>query len=161
MKHIYSYFNCFFIFLSILLLSACSTPKTTIPIDLNIIAAENLNPDYENRASPIVLRIYQLTHIDTFDKNDFFTLYENDKAILAKDLLYREEVEITPGQKILNKGFEIERNSNFIAVLAAYRDLDKSQWKSIFKIDHDKSLPPLTIDLKKFEVSIKPSKSSK
>ncbi len=139
------------------MLSACSTPKTSIPIDLNIIATENLNPDYKNRASPIVLRIYQLTHIDTFDKNDFFTLYENDKTILAQDLLYRKELEIIPGQKILNKVFEIQRKSNFIAVLAAYRDLDKSQWKSIFKIDHDKNLPPLTINLKKYEVILKPS----
>jgi len=114
-------------------------------IELSISASEQLNPDIESRPSPIVLRIYQLTHIDTFNNSDFFALYENDQTLLAQDLKYREELEIQPKHSKI-KRLEISPDSKFIAVLAAFRDLDKAQWKSFVEID-PLNLQPLKIDL--------------
>ena len=160
MKLYHSPFNLLMVLFGTLYLISCSTTPEpaepeTIPVPLSILASKNINPDFKKRASPIVIRIYQLTHIDTFDNNDFFTLYENDQTVLAKDLLYREEIEITPGQEITRKAFEVHRKSKYIAVLAAYRDLDKSQWKSIFKFNPAIEQEPLQIDVNEFEVLIK------
>ena len=121
-------------------------------MELTITASEKLNPDIENRASPIVIRIYQLTHIDSFNNSDFFALYENDQSILAKDLKYREEMEIKPSL-ISSKSLEINPNSKYIAVLAAFRDLDKAQWKSILKID-PLNLQSLKLNLGEFDVTL-------
>jgi len=123
-----------------------------ITMELTITASEKLNPDIENRASPIVIRIYQLTHIDSFNNSDFFALYENDQSILAKDLKYREEMEIKPSL-ISSKSLEINPNSKYIAVLAAFRDLDKAQWKSILKID-PLNLQSLKLNLGEFDVTL-------
>ena len=154
---------------AVFILSACGGGETTIPapppltINLTITAAENLNPDLENRASPIVIRIYQLTHIDTFDNSDFFALYENDQNLLAKELKFREELEIKPNQSSI-KTFDLSSGSKYIAVLAAFRDLDNAQWKSFLLIDPliDRSIDPLNLQPLKIEVgkstiTIKPS----
>jgi len=145
----------------IILLSSCGTsggPPEPITIDLTISASKNLNPDIEKRASPIVIRIYQLTQIDTFNNSDFFALYENDKSILAKDLSFREEFEIKPSQSN-SKPFAIHSTGKYIAVLAAFRDLDKAQWKSFLEID-PLNPPSLKIDLEEFKVSISAHKGN-
>jgi len=142
-----------------LFLSGCGifggTPDP-ITMELTITASEKLNPDLENRASPIVIRIYQLTHIDSFNNSDFFALYENDQSILAKDLTYREEMEIKPNLTS-SKPLEINPDSKYIAVLAAFRDLDKAQWKSILEIDPF-NLQPLKLNLGEFDVTLSVNK---
>jgi len=140
---------------TLLMLSGCGitggTPEPTT-LDLAISASKQLNPDIEKRASPIVIRIYQLTQIDTFNNSDFFALYENDQNILAKDLKFREELEIKPDQSMI-KTLEINSASKYIAVLAAFRDLDKAQWKSFVEID-PLNPKPIKIELDEFKVLI-------
>ena len=136
------------------MLSGCATSGDTNnpAIDLSIIASGQLNPDIENRASPVVLRLYQLSHIDTFNNSDFFALYENDQTLLAQDLKYREELEISPGHSG-TKPLEIFPDTRFVAVLAAFRDLDKAQWKSVIEIDPG-NLQPVKVSLDEFTVFI-------
>lgn len=131
-----------------------SIAPRSISIALTTAASKQLNPDLEKRASPIVIRIYLLTHIDTFDNSDFFALYENDKSILEKDLKFREEMEIKPGQST-SKALEVTPDSRYIAVLAAFRDLDNAQWKSFLKINH-LNLQSLRIELGESTVNIDP-----
>jgi len=158
-KHIYSIFKHLTFFSAIFLLYGCGTSGGTpepIIMDLEISTSDKLNPDIENRASPIVIRIYQLTHIDSFNNSDFFALYENDQSLLAKDLKYREEIEIKPNQTI-TKPIEINPSSKYIATLAAFRDLDKAQWKSILEID-PLNMRPIKVNLGEFNISIMQNK---
>ncbi len=159
MNRIFSIFKVILSLSVLFVLSSCGTsggPPEPITINLTISSSDNLNPDIEKRASPIVIRIYQLTQIDTFNNSDFFALYENDKSLLAKDLTFREEFEIKPGQSN-TKPFVIHSTGKYIAVLAAFRDLDKAQWKSFLVIDPLEP-PSLKIDLKEFKVSISSQK---
>ncbi len=124
----------------ILLLTSCSFgPEPSVPppppapakpviISVNIKSGKNLNPDLEGRSSPLVVRIYQLENIATFNTSDFFALYENDQSLLAKDIKYRDEFEIKPDQN-LDKKFELQQGSRYLAIFAAFRDLDHAQWK--------------------------------
>jgi type VI secretion system protein VasD len=102
-------------------------------VQLNLAASNNLNPDIEGRASPLVIRIYQLESIAAFNNSDFFALYENDQALAGKDIKYREEQEIRPGQKISSK-HALQSGARYIAILAAFRDLDHAQWKSFIEM---------------------------
>ena len=143
---------------TIFILSGCgifggTSEPEAITVDLIISASKKLNPDMENRASPIVIRIYQLTQIDTFNNSDFFALYENDQTLLAKDLKYREELEIQPGQSTTTS-LEVSANSKYIAVLAAYRDLDKAQWKSFLEINPI-NLQPMKIEVGESAIILK------
>jgi len=140
--------------------SGCSLSRGTneLATSLSISASEHLNPDIDNRASPIVLRIYQLTHIDTFNNSDFFALYENDQSLLAKDLKFREELEIKPSESSI-KTLNINPDSKYIAVLGAFRDLDNAQWKSFLAIDQF-NLQAFKIELGKSTIIIKTSPKS-
>lgn len=155
MKRFFSYLKVILSIYIFLILSGCGTSggaPEPIEIELAISSTKNLNPDIDDRASPIVIRVYQLTQIDTFNNSDFFALYENDKTLLVNDLTFREEFEIKPDQSI-TKPFQVFPSGKHIAVLAAFRDLDKAQWKAILEID---PLDPdsLKITLEEYKVSI-------
>jgi type VI secretion system protein VasD len=115
--------------------SAATSAPAPIPftVELKLAAGSDLNPDIEGRASPLVIRIYQLESISAFNNGDFFALYENDQALIGKDIKYREELEVRPGQKISNK-HERQAGARYIAVLAAFRDLDQAQWKAFVEM---------------------------
>lgn len=112
-------------------------PKPIL-ITLDLKTGKNLNPDIEGRASPVVVRIYQLENMSAFNNSDFFVLYENDQSLLAKDIKYREELEIKPDQK-LKKTIQLQEGGHFLAIFAAFRDLDHAQWKTFYEIkpNHD------------------------
>ena len=112
-------------------LTACSSsPWTLFPTKINaqVLASFEVNPDANNRPSPLVIRIYELKSISAFNDADFFKLYDEEEATLGGDLLSREEFEISPG-----KGHEIIRTAHeqarFFAVIAAYRNIDKARWR--------------------------------
>lgn len=121
-------------------------------VQLNLAASNNLNPDIEGRASPLVIRIYQLENIAAFNNSDFFALYENDQALAGEDIKYREEQEIRPGQKISNK-HEQQSGAHYIAILAAFRDLDHAQWKSFIEMKPGEN-EVFNVSLDKSSVSI-------
>lgn len=99
-------------------------PKVVIRIE----AGSNINPDMMGRASPVVLRIYELKSDDIFNNADFFALYDNDAAILGGDMAARDEMEIPPGEKVgIEK--ELDMEVRYIGVMAAYRDLDNAVWR--------------------------------
>lgn len=121
-------------------------------VELKLAAGNELNPDIEGRASPLVVRIYQLESLAAFNNSDFFALYENDQALVGKDIKYREELEIRPGQKIVNQ-HERQSGARYIAVLAAFRDLDHAQWKASVEMKPGQN-EVFSITLDKASVSI-------
>ncbi|WP_198014445.1 type VI secretion system lipoprotein TssJ [Methylobacter marinus] len=131
--------------------SSTATPEPFM-VELNLAATNELNPDIEGRASPLVIRIYQFESIAAFNNSDFFALYENDQAQVGKDIKYREELEIRPGQKISDKQ-ERQPGARYIAVLAAFRDLDQAQWKAFIEMKADQN-EVFTVNLDKTSVSI-------
>ena len=83
-------------------LMACSTPPPKpqpVNLKLNITASADVNPDAQNRPSPVVIRIYQLKDDAAFKGADFFALYDKEEATLAAALVSRVEFELAPGEK--------------------------------------------------------------
>lgn len=98
-------------------------------LDLALVTTPTLNPDSTGRASPLVVRIYALRSITEFEKADFFSLYEKDEQILAADLVKREELILKPGDTVTQPR-EFAPDVQFIAVLAAFRDVERSTWRA-------------------------------
>lgn len=120
--------------LGVTLLAGCFGKKPPAPpqpakLDLALVAAKDLNPDSTGRASPLVVRVYALRSITEFEKSDFFSLYEKDEQILAADLVKREELILKPGDT-LTQPREYAPDVQFVAVLAAYRDVERSTWRA-------------------------------
>lgn len=93
-------------------------------------AASDMNPDDEGRASPLVVRIYELKSLSVFDNADFFSLYDDDKTVLEQDLVRSEEMEFVPGQSIEEWERELQEETRFVGILAAYRDIENAKWRA-------------------------------
>jgi type VI secretion system protein VasD len=112
------------------LLSACgSKPPPPTIVQLTVKAAANINPDADNRPSPVVLRAYQLAATDGFDKADFFQLYEKDAATLGADMADRQEIAVAPGAS-KTVTLEFKPNAKFLGVIVAFRGIDRATWRA-------------------------------
>jgi type VI secretion system protein VasD len=138
--------------LAILLCACAASPKKPSVAQASITVAADVNPDARGRPSPVVVRLYELKTLASFQNGDFFSLYERSKEVLGGDLLASEEVVLRPGEK---KRFErpLQPDTRFVAAVAAFRDLDRALWRASLAIPPNQTVP-LTISLKTREISI-------
>ena len=116
-----------------LALAGCaSAPKPTV-VTATLQAATNVNPDVRKRASPIVIRVYELKSSAAFQAADFVSLYERDQATLAAEMGSREEFVLRPGEM---KPWEktVAPDTKFIGVMAAFRDIEHARWKTLVPV---------------------------
>ena len=119
-----------FLLVSSAWLVACSSapPKPQL-VKLTLIASADVNPDGQNRPSPIVVRLYQLKDDAAFKDADIFTLFDKEQATLAAALVSREEYELAPGEH-RNVDLQLSHDARFVGVIAAYRDIRNAQWRA-------------------------------
>ena len=119
----------------LLALVACAgAPKPVItPVSATLVAGADVNPDVRKRASPLVVRIYELRSGAAFGSADFVSLYERDQATLAAEMGSREEFVLRPGE---TKTWEktTAPDTKYIGVVGAFRDIERARWKSIVEI---------------------------
>jgi type VI secretion system protein VasD len=127
-------------------------PPTAVKVNVAVLAAAN--PDSNGRPSPILVRVYELKSTAAFDSADFFTLYGKDQATLGADLNAKSEFLLRPGE---SKGFEqnVQQGTKFIAVVAAYRDIEHSRWRATAPVPPNKTTP-LAVKVGAADVSIGP-----
>ena len=113
-----------------------AAPKTT-PLRFIVQADELINPNVNNEASPVVLRIYELKALTAFSQANLFELLDNDTAVLGGDMVGKREIEIKPGEK---QAFERKTPSDthFIGVIAGFRVIDQATWRDSIPITPEK-----------------------
>ena len=120
----------------LLALAGCASPppppKPTL-VKATLQASASVNPDARKRASPLVVRIYELKSSAAFDAADFVSLYDRDQATLAAEMVGREEFTLRPGE---SQPWEktIGPEVRFIGVMAAYRDIERARWKTLIAV---------------------------
>lgn len=134
MSHVFK--NLLVLLTTIFMLSACSwlnpfasDPPTDTVVDINIQADGNINPDYNGRASPVKLRIYQLKSAEVFNNADFFALEDKDKETLGGDLLKRTELTLSPDDMELLPNILLEKEACCIGFFVAYREVEEATWR--------------------------------
>ena len=108
-------------------------PKPPPPppkLAITVVAAARLNPDSTGRPSPVTVRIYELKSPAQFGNADFMMLFDQDKSVLAGDIVAREEFVLRPGE---SKGFNklLAPETQAIGVMAAFRDLERAKWRGV------------------------------
>ena len=121
-------------------------------IEATIQATEDINPDSDGQASPLVIRYYELKSATAFNNAAFFALYDSDLAELGDDLLNSEEIELKPGQ-VVEIARDLKPETRFIGILAAYRDIDNATWRVVQPIEENETAE-LTIAVQRLNVSI-------
>jgi type VI secretion system protein VasD len=98
-----------------------------------LIGADDLNPDVNGRPSPVRVKIFHLSSRATFDNLDFDELFYNAKNLLSDELILEQTYTLQPKQKI-KETLPVDKGTQYVAVLAAYRDIDNAQWRHIMEI---------------------------
>jgi type VI secretion system protein VasD len=106
-------------------------PKPPAKLDLTIKTAGNAN-----QSRPIVVRVYELKADGGFSGADFFSLYDDEAAVLADSLVARQEMSLAPGQ---SRSFSkaLSPDTRYIGVLGAFRDIDSAQWRRVVPLAAD------------------------
>ncbi len=147
--------------LAITSLVGCSLIKPIPDIfSISINTSSDLNPDDNDRASPVVLRIYELNDNKLFNESDFFDLYDEDTEILGKAIIKKQEMELNPNES-RKLDLTLTDKTKFIGFIAAYRDIDSAIWRQVHTVQRKRSTgvpvyasSGLTIDLKKNKIVI-------
>jgi type VI secretion system protein VasD len=142
--------------LAVLALAGCG-PKAPEPtrVVAKFQASPALNPDFQDRPSPIVVRFYELRSDSVFQTADFFQVYDEETQVLGPHMLAREELEVQPGE-IRTLERELRPETQFIGVLAAYRDIEDAQWRASVEVAPNQT-NELTVHLGRLEVRIEPA----
>jgi type VI secretion system protein VasD len=138
-----------------LLVGACGGAPPPPPpgvVALMIRSAEDINPDATGRASPVVVRIYQLAASTQFQAADFFQLFDKEQPTLGADLVAREELTIAPGA-VQNLSIALKPNTQAIGILVAFRDIDHATWRAVGDAPPNMTTM-MTAEVKKLDVSL-------
>ncbi len=118
------------IVVSVLLIGCVKSANTA---QINMQAAQYLNPDVGGRASPLVVTIYQLKKPFSFKQASFSALENNSAQVLGNDIIDKQTVEIRPGQKQTITE-SLAQNTHYIGIIAAYRNIDQAAWRKVIKV---------------------------
>lgn len=136
-------------------------PPVVTPVAMTLVARADVNPDARGRASPLSVRVYALKTTSAFQSADFFTLFEKDQATLGADVAHREELLLRPGD---SRGLEMTLAADVraIAVMAAYRDLERAHWREVRAIEPGKPLDvTVSFGARRIDIDAKPKPQAK
>lgn len=118
---------------ALLLVHPDANAAKTVKVKVALTAAEDLNPDYQGRASPVNIIVFQLTSADAFMAEDFFSLFDPESTALGGDVLSRTQMLLQPGE-VREWEADFEKVSRYVGVIAAFRDIENAQWRSVVEL---------------------------
>ncbi|MEJ2681975.1 MAG: type VI secretion system lipoprotein TssJ [Gammaproteobacteria bacterium] len=110
------------------------TAKFWPPFERQVITATTqVNPDLNKRPSPVQVKILQLSERATFDNLTYDQIFFQGHVLLSDALLSESSFVLQPNEQV--KHIEaLNENVAFIAVVAAYRDIEHARWKHVYTV---------------------------
>lgn len=130
MKNINRYLKFFAVLLFVFSLNGCSTFNHSKAeyITIKFTADNSINPNYKDKASPVVINLYQLKNEDTFNSADFFELYGTEKSVLGSDLLITKQIILAPGHTETLE-WPIMADAQYFSAVEELSQPEQDQWK--------------------------------
>jgi type VI secretion system protein VasD len=124
-------------------------------VELEFIASEELNPDADDRPSPLVITVFKLGDDHQFEREDFLNLYEQPRESLGPDLLGMLRLkEIAPGEK-RTELLELSPEVHYLGLIAEYTQYERAKATLVLPItshssnEYELLLNPLELRLRK------------
>jgi len=137
--------------LIISLLDACGSSSPPL-LQGTIKVDQGANPNPSGRASPIIVRVYELRSPAAFSGADFFSLFDNESQTLGGDLVGREEYGLSPAETQPYRR-QLQPDTKFIGVVAAFQDLEHARWRQVVPVP-DERKSPIAIDVEARAVTL-------
>lgn len=143
--------------LAVSLLDACGSASPPL-LQGTIKVDPAANPDLNGRASPVIVRVYELRSSAAFSGADFFSLFDKERETLAGDLVGREEYGLRPAETLPYQR-QLQPDTKFIGVVAAFRDLEHSRWRQVTPVPAERqSTIAIGIEARAVTVTVAPRK---
>jgi type VI secretion system protein VasD len=139
--------NRLFLICAVMVLAACGWFKKEKPpppppeptrVVLEFEAGGDINPNAEGRASPLVLRVYQMKSYSVFKNADFFSLYDKDDQVLGRELVHKQEILLKPNEK-RTVFFEAAAETQAVGIAGFFINYEGAQWKSAVSVQPNKT----------------------
>ena len=138
---------------SLALVAGCASSPPLL--EGSIKTAPSLNPDGQGRPSPILLRVYELRSLAAFNSADFFSLFDKEAETLGAELVGREEYSMQPAETKPYRR-QLQPDTKFIGVAAAFRDLDNAKWRQAAPVPASRGVSiTVGLDAKSVTVAVK------
>ncbi len=120
----------------------CSSSKSRVggvlnldtDLKLTFIVDSDINPDDQNRPSPVFVRFYQLKSTVSFEKADFIDIYERDKELFGGDIINKQTLKpLAPGETRTER-LVLEPGTKAIAIYAEFSQYVGATYKVIFPV---------------------------
>jgi type VI secretion system protein VasD len=111
-------------------LTIAAPPEAKTKASMTLAASADTNPDGTGRASPVVVRVYQLKTDAAFKGAEFFALFDDDQKVLGQELISRDEFVLAPSEK-RTIDVAVSRDTRFVGAVAAFRDIRNAQWRGL------------------------------
>lgn len=127
-------------------LAGCAGTPEPVVVRLDLHAKAAVNPDAQGRASPVVVKVYELKSTAAFDAADFFSVFEDGQKALGAELLNQEAFQLRPGERLeLDRPLHLD--TRHVAAVAAFRDLEHAQWRDSMAIPSKQAISRVVIQL--------------
>lgn len=121
------------IFTLSLTLSACSLGQSDTLLHLTLVASEDQNPDINQRPSPMIIKLVEMTSASAFTNGDFFALYGATADTLGPDYIVSETLAVRPGETV-DLYLTLKPGSKYVGVVAAYRLQHGENWRYLLPL---------------------------
>lgn len=113
------------------MMSGCQSARKALNMNTSAVieftASTQINPDADDRPSPVVIHVFKLADDRQFGREDFLSLYEGAPARLGKDLIDTIVLkELTPGERRIET-IELATEVKYLGLMAEfiqYRDAE-------------------------------------
>jgi type VI secretion system protein VasD len=115
----------------LLTLTRCAAPPPPPPVlTLSINGSSDQNQDGSGHASPVAVRVYQLSGTAKFEQSDVFALKDNEAKTLGTEAAGgSQEFLIAPGDK-KTVTIDLKPMVSSVGVAVMYRDIDHAKWRA-------------------------------
>ena len=128
------------IFLSVL--TACQAVNSSVggyfdldtDIRIELLVDADINPDELGIASPLFIRLYELSSNKMMRRADFIEIYERDKEVLGADMIAVHKLKrLKPGEN-RTEHFVLDKKTNYVALYAEFLQFKESKYKLIIPV---------------------------
>jgi type VI secretion system protein VasD len=115
-------------------------PPPPVTVTITLTAGADVNPDAGGRASPLALRVYELSDATAFMAADFFALWNQEAQVMAATPAKRRDFTLAPNGTA-TVTLQLEPNVQQLGVAAAFRDIRNSNWRALVAVSQDPQAP--------------------
>ena len=139
---LYQIFSLAFIAIFLSVLTACQAVNSSVggyfdldtDIQIELLVDADINPDELGIASPLFIRLYELSSNKMMGRADFIEIYERDKEVLGADMIAVHKLKrLKPGEN-RTEHLVLDKKTNYVALYAEFLEFKESKYKLIIPV---------------------------